>query len=72
MVHGMHPAAYAELPPAPFFFPKEVALLSGRLYDIKDRLPLTLEIKSTAAISETGIMGNVIVDAVVASCGLVG
>src|SRR3990167_4283926 len=60
------------LPPAPLFFLEVVALLPGRLYDIKDRLPLTLEVKSTATISEMGIVGDVVVGAVVATCWLVG
>ncbi|OGS78659.1 MAG: hypothetical protein A2Z94_00475 [Gallionellales bacterium GWA2_55_18] len=44
-----------------------VALLSRCLYDIHDRLSLTFEIKRAAAISEIGIMGNVVVGAAVAS-----
>jgi len=47
-----------------------VARLSGDLYDIKDRLSLTFEVKSTAAISEMGVVGNVIVGAVVTTGGL--
>jgi hypothetical protein len=42
-----------------------MAGLAGCLYDIKYRLSLTFEIKRAAAISEIGIVGNVIVDAVI-------
>ena len=45
--------------------------LPGCLHDNKDRLLLALEIKGAAAISEIGVMGNIIVRAVVTTCGLV-
>lgn len=47
------------------FFPEVMALFSGRLYDIKDRQPLTFKAKSTAAISEMRVVGNIKVSAVV-------
>lgn len=57
---------HARLFPARFLSLKVEAMLSRRLYDINDRLSLTLEVKSAAAISETGVVGNVVVCAVVA------
>jgi hypothetical protein len=47
------------------------ALLSRRLYDLKHRLSLTFKINSTVAISETGIVGDVVVSAVITVWGLV-
>ena len=47
------------------------ALLSKRLYDLKHRLSLTFKINSTVAISETGIVGDVVVSAVITVWGLV-
>ena len=44
-----------------------MALLSRRLNDLKDRLSLTFEVKSATAISEIGIMGNVVVGAAAAT-----
>ncbi|MDO8207943.1 MAG: hypothetical protein Q7T38_09035 [Gallionella sp.] len=44
-----------------------MARLAGRLYDIKYRLSLTFEIKRAAAVSEIGIVGNVVVGAVIAT-----
>lgn len=55
---------YARLHLSLLLFLEVVALLSRRLYDIKDRLALTFEIKSTAAISEIGVVGNEVVSAV--------
>ncbi|HEU0233948.1 MAG TPA: hypothetical protein VFQ94_02320 [Gallionella sp.] len=49
-----------------------MALLSRRPYDIKNRLSLAFEVKSTAAISEIGVVGNVVMGAVVTIRGLVG
>jgi len=48
-------------------FLEVVALLSRRFYYIKDWQSLTFEVKNTAAISEIGIVGNVVVGAVIAS-----
>jgi hypothetical protein len=62
---------YARLPRAPLLFLEEMALLSRRLYNNKVWLPLTFEVKSTAAISEMGIVGNVVVGAVVTTLWLV-
>lgn len=56
---------------APPAFLEIVTRLSRRLYDIKDWLLLTFEAKCTAAISEIGIVRNEVMDAVVATLGLV-
>lgn len=61
----------AGLFPARLFFLEEMALLSGRLDNNKDRLPLAFEVKSTATIPEIGVVGNIVMYAVVATCGLV-
>jgi len=62
---------YTKLLLALLFFLKKMARLTGCLYDNKDWLPLAFEVKSAAAISEIGVVGNVVVYAVVATCGLV-
>lgn len=52
-------------PSSPFL--KEVmARLSGGFNDVQDRQPLAFECECTAAISETGVVGDVVVGAVVA------
>ena len=51
-----------------FLFPKIKTQLPGGFHDIKNRLALAFKIESTATISITGIMGNVIMGAVVAAC----
>jgi len=43
--------------------------LAGSLYDIKDWLTLAFEVERAAAISEMGVVGDVIVSAVVATWG---
>jgi len=49
-----------------------VAALAGCFDNIKTRLPSAFEIESAAAISEIGIVGNVVVGAVVATLRFVG
>ena len=40
-------------------------------HNFKDRLSLTFESKSSAAINKIGVVGNEVVDAVVTTCWLV-
>jgi hypothetical protein len=60
-------AAYAGLVLFLSLWAEEVALLSRSIYDIKNRLALTFEVKNATAISEIGIESNVVVGAVVAN-----
>lgn len=60
-------AAYAGLVLFLSLFAEEVALFSRSVYDIKNRLSLTFEVKNATAISEIGIESNVVVGAVVAN-----
>jgi len=48
-----------------------LARLSGCFYDVQYRLSLAFEVKSFAPIDELGIVGNVVMLAVIASLWLI-
>lgn len=68
----MATSLHIRLLPATLFLPEEMARLSGGLGNDEDRLPLAFEIKRAAAVSEMGVVGDVVMGAIVAARRLVG
>jgi len=60
-----YPLPATDLNLATLFLAEELAGLPGCLYYIKARLTFAFEIKDTAAIHETGVVGNEVMSAVI-------